>query len=170
MSATSQPVPTQSDVNEYIIRHLRSIGLPPISEITPRIYLGSFEAATDSVLLRKLGITHIINCAKDAIYDSGDVAQIRLELDDIPQENLFRVLEPSRMVMRRILTTDSDYKILVHCMAGISRSASVVIYYLMKLKGWTYDETFADVVKKRSVINPNEGFVATLKSTQKGGK
>lgn len=152
--------------NEFVIKHLRSLDLPAISEITPRIYLGSLEAAVDNDLLFKLGITHIINAAKDAVYHSGSVAQIRLDLDDIPQENLFRVLEPSRMVINRILLTDPDYKILVHCMAGVSRSASVVIYYLMKKHGWTYDQAFNEVVKKRHVINPNQGFVQTLRSTE----
>ena len=48
--------------------------------------------------------------------------------------------------------------VLVHCAAGVSRSASIVIAYLMRIKGWTYAEAFSYVKSKRFVICPNSGF------------
>lgn len=149
---------------DQVVEYFRRIGIPPITKITSNIYLGSIEAATDSSLLKELGITHIINAAKDAKYNSGKIKQIKLELDDVPEENLFRVLEPSRMVINRILVSGSDHKILVHCIAGISRSASVVIYHLMKSKNWSFDRAKEFVKSKRIVINPNAGFEKTLRS------
>jgi protein-tyrosine phosphatase len=45
----------------------------------------------------------------------------------------------------------------------MSRSASIIISYLMKSKNWKYDEAYSYVKQKRSLINPNSGFVTKLK-------
>ncbi|MFT4554018.1 MAG: protein-tyrosine phosphatase, partial [Chlamydiales bacterium] len=47
-------------------------------------------------------------------------------------------------------------KVYIHCKAGVGRSASVVIAYLMKVKGMDYDEAFHLVKSKRSQIKINE--------------
>ncbi|MCL4148508.1 UNVERIFIED_CONTAM: hypothetical protein GTU68_013577, partial [Idotea baltica] len=54
-------------------------------------------------------------------------------------------------------------RVLVHCNAGVSRSASVVIAYLMRQYCMTFDEAFRFVKHRRSFIRPNEGFVQQLK-------
>ena len=46
---------------------------------------------------------------------------------------------------------------------GISRSASVVISYLMFKNKWNYLKSFEFVKKKRNQIDPNSGFVEQLK-------
>jgi protein-tyrosine phosphatase len=64
--------------------------------------------------------------------------------------------------------------VLVHCMAGISRSVSFVIAYLMKFRGMKYDEALGFIRSRRSVVvsiliqaNPNSGFVTQLKRYRK---
>ena len=47
--------------------------------------------------------------------------------------------------------------------AGVSRSASLVIAYLMKENNWKYEESFKFVKSKRSKIFPNLGFTNQLK-------
>lgn len=49
-------------------------------------------------------------------------------------------------------------KILVHCVAGVSRSASMVIYYFMKKYNMSYDRAFYLIQSKRNIINPNTSF------------
>jgi protein-tyrosine phosphatase len=49
--------------------------------------------------------------------------------------------------------------VLVHCFAGVSRSASIIIAYLMKINGWTVEKSFNFVRDKRRVIGPNPGFM-----------
>src|SRR5207248_2076018 len=53
-------------------------------------------------------------------------------------------------------------KILIHCMAGVSRSVSVVVYYLMKKTGMGYNKAYDQVKNIRSVANPNNSFKAQL--------
>ena len=61
----------------------------------------------------------------------------------------------------------SKKNILVHCMAGVSRSASVVIYYFMKKYGLSYNRAEKMVKDKRSIINPNVCFKEQLLGYQK---
>ena len=56
----------------------------------------------------------------------------------------------------------SGKNILVHCMAGISRSVSLVTYYLMKKNYISYDKAFVLVKKKRTIANPNNSFKLQL--------
>lgn len=53
---------------------------------------------------------------------------------------------------------------LVHCQAGISRSASIVISYLMERFSMSYDEARKYLKARRPQIDPNDGFVKQLKS------
>lgn len=48
--------------------------------------------------------------------------------------------------------------VLVHCLAGVSRSASVVIAYVMKDLGITYAAARTHVCRARPIVDPNSGF------------
>jgi hypothetical protein len=53
-------------------------------------------------------------------------------------------------------------RVLVHCYAGVSRSVSAVIYYLMRTQGLSYEEALARIQTKRPEAFPNPGFVVAL--------
>lgn len=53
-------------------------------------------------------------------------------------------------------------KILVHCEAGISRSPTICMAYLMKTKKLRLDEAFDYIKQRRSLISPNFGFMGQL--------
>ena len=59
-----------------------------------------------------------------------------------------------------------DEKVFVHCLAGSSRSASIVIAYIMWSEKKTFTEAF-DIVKSKRFISPNEGFIEQLKMFEK---
>ena len=61
----------------------------------------------------------------------------------------------------------SGKNILIHCMAGVSRSASVLINYLMKKYDMEYDDAYKYLISKRSIVMPNESFKNQLKSIKK---
>jgi protein-tyrosine phosphatase len=48
--------------------------------------------------------------------------------------------------------------VLVHCRAGISRSATIVVAYVMKKNNWSAERALEYVASKRSQIDPNRGF------------
>ena len=65
------------------------------------------------------------------------------------------------------LKKSEDTVVLVHCQAGMSRSATILASYLMKLKGLTSDEALTLLKSKRSKVSPNGGFLLQLKSYEK---
>ena len=58
---------------------------------------------------------------------------------------------------------EQNRTILVHCAAGVSRSASFVIAYLMGKKNMSFDEAFEHTKERRKIIRPNSGFLEQLK-------
>ena len=60
------------------------------------------------------------------------------------------------------LVVSDKQNILIHCMAGVSRSVSLVIYYLMKKYHMTFDKAFETVRNVRNISNPNESFKSQL--------
>jgi protein-tyrosine phosphatase len=56
--------------------------------------------------------------------------------------------------------------VLVHCQYGVSRSASVVIAYLMKKNKFSFERAMWEVAEKR-MVKPNSGFIRQLKNYEK---
>jgi hypothetical protein len=54
--------------------------------------------------------------------------------------------------------------ILVHCFAGVSRSSTLVISYLMREKNLSVDEALAAVRQCRPFADPNKGFIKQLRN------
>lgn len=48
--------------------------------------------------------------------------------------------------------------VIVHCYAGVSRSATCVIAYMMAVHGMSFFEALSYVRSRRHIINPNIGF------------
>ena len=78
-----------------------------------------------------------------------------IELEDDDEEDIFPHFEPSHKFIDQFIDKNN---ILVHCQAGISRSASIVISYVMKLKKMEFQDALKFVRSKRYQIAPNQGF------------
>ena len=52
--------------------------------------------------------------------------------------------------------------VLVHCGAGVSRSASLCIAYLMRRNAWNAAKARKHCQQRRSLVNPNDGFWRSL--------
>ena len=61
----------------------------------------------------------------------------------------------------------SGGSILVHCQAGISRSATICLAYLISRKHFRLDEAYEFVKKRRAVISPNFNFMGQLLNWEK---
>jgi len=56
-----------------------------------------------------------------------------------------------------------DRQTLVHCFAGISRSATAVAWYLVRYRGMTWDEALATIERVRPIVRPYVSFEVVLR-------
>ena len=131
-----------------------------INKINEKIYLGGIDGAREINYLKQEGITHILSLAGKIFsinYEKGTFITKIIEIMDFTNENIFKYFKEC------IQFIENSKKIYIHCMAGVSRSASIVIAYLMYKEHKKYFQIYSEVKKKRSIIIPNFGFVFQLK-------
>jgi predicted protein tyrosine phosphatase len=133
-----------------------------IVEITDCLYLGSLFA-THPDNIRQHKIKHIISLGAQPC--AGQVSSLFFDVsDNVHSVPVFQtlVLPSSYQFIHECI--DRGENVLVHCVAGKSRSATVVIYYLMKRFGMSFDEAYRHVQSVRPVIGLNHGFWEMLRS------
>ena len=126
--------------------------------IIDKIYLGDSIAAENETYLKEYNISHVINCAEELTSVYKDLKFLELSLYDGSLQNLF----PKFEIAYKYIKKHQNNNILIHCAAGVSRSASLVIFYLMKEKGWDLKTSLNYTREKRPVVDPNEGFLEQL--------
>ncbi len=128
-----------------------------MSKVTPQLYIGSVFEAKNKDFLKSKHITHIVNATYEIKnFFPQDFVYLKLNLLDIPMQSLYTALEPAYKFITNAMGKGGV--VLVHCQAGVSRSSSVVIYYLMKSKGWDYDTALKYLRSVHSKAFPNIGF------------
>ena len=128
-----------------------------VDQITNKIFLGNEEGAKNIEQLKFRGISHILICGVDLIkFYPEEFIYYTIEIEDSPDENILKHFSKTLKFIQ------SAKKIYVHCWAGVSRSASFVIAYLIWQKKISFEQAFEEVKLKRNCINPNEGFIKQL--------
>ncbi|GLC37087.1 hypothetical protein PLESTB_001393100 [Pleodorina starrii] len=137
------------------------------SEVSPGLFLSGDYVAKNRETLRQAGVTHVLNCVGFICkeYFKDELMYKTLYLQDTPAEDILCVLYDCLDYIDGAL--QSGGRILVHCSQGVSRSATLVIAYMMWRSGKPYDEVFAAVKAVRGVANPNIGFTCQLLQWQK---
>jgi len=136
------------------------------SEILPfQLYLGDHYHAEDPLVIQNLKITHIINATNscEAKFLNKGVLYLRLGVEDLETEDLSKHFSKAYEFLTEALSSDKN-RVLVHCARGISRSATIVIMFIMKSMKISYDEALSFVKKHREVVCPNEGFEQQLRA------
>jgi atypical dual specificity phosphatase len=136
---------------------------PQASEILPRLYLTDMYTATNPITLSRLGITHVVSVVKDMWYRyPAHIRHMCLPIHDLPTSNIGGYLDSCVAWIKLALETDENARVMVHCMWGMSRSASVVLAYMMATHGMTLLQSLTHAKGKRRVVRPNRGFLGQL--------
>lgn len=131
--------------------------------IDNRLYLGPGFAATDEMMLKEDHITHVLNVATELETQSfTGIEVLHLKLWDSPQQEL--PFEQVAAFMAKSLAGGG--RCLVHCNAGQSRSASIVIFFLMKHGDCSLDDAYHFVKARKPDIGPNYGFYEQLQQAE----
>lgn len=133
-----------------------------MSQITRKIYLGNKYNAKSKEWLSEHNITHIVNCSSTIKNYHPDLfIYHNMNMDDHDNQSLFPYVDNAYEFIHNAIINGGI--VFIHCFAGISRSSSTLIYYLMKKYNISYDRAYYFVKSRRSIIRPNEGFVKQLK-------
>ncbi len=131
------------------------------SNIDGMVFLGDIESATHSPTLSSLQIKRVITLdIRPLDKYQKDINYLFIKANDFQNEDLLSHFEECyQFINDGLLKGD---KVLVHCVAGVSRSATIVISYIMIKNSMTFEEAFDLVKKKRDFIEPNPGFKRQL--------
>ncbi len=158
----------------------------PITYIIPNLYIGDKYNACDADQLRKLKITHIVNCAKglpdkfhdrrtplppSARDDELSFLYHRCELVDSSREDIGACFKATFSFIDEALenkdANNQSNTVFIHCCLGKSRAPSVCIAYIMFKYKWSLEKAFRFVCKQRPIAAPNSGFLKALLTLEK---
>lgn len=133
------------------------------SEINANLWLGNERDAHDWELLKQIGITHILNVTTDVpnyFEQKRKLTYHRLRASDNHGQDLLQFFEEAHDFIEHARSEGG--RILVHCWAGVSRSATIVVSYVMRSSGCSPSEALEFVRKKRNIVAPNFNFMGQL--------
>eukprot|EP00742_Colponemidia_sp_Colp-10_P009058 GILJ01009849.1.p1 GENE.GILJ01009849.1~~GILJ01009849.1.p1 ORF type:complete len:333 (-),score=55.35 GILJ01009849.1:223-1221(-) len=132
------------------------------SLIMDGLYLSDMNVAINRTILTEYKITHIV------VVASGirprfpkEITYLLIDIEDTDEADIFQHFEHTARFIDSARAAGGTC--LVHCRAGISRSASVVIAYLMQLNRLPFETALKTVATRRRIVCPNLGFREQLK-------
>ncbi|KAF8768476.1 Dual specificity protein phosphatase 22 like protein [Argiope bruennichi] len=132
-----------------------------MNKVLPGLYLGSFRDGKDSEQLRNNDITHIVSIHDTAKEVVEDKKYLCIRVPDSPEENLSKYFSKCNDFIHDARLSGGN--VLVHCLAGVSRSATIAAAYIMSVTTLTCKDALKVVRGARKIANPNYGFHSQLK-------
>jgi hypothetical protein len=136
-------------------------------EIIPRLWLGNARSSVDDDFIRRNHVEVVFNCTKNLSFSPIIPTKYRIPVDDNLKEDEIRNMELwAGEIAYRIL---SEYKqgkvILVHCAAGMQRSAASVAFVLIALYQFHYLDAIHFIKEKRPIaFHPQANFERAIQS------
>ncbi|XP_029533141.1 dual specificity protein phosphatase 10 [Oncorhynchus nerka] len=134
-----------------------------LTPILPFLYLGNEHDAQDAHTLKRYNISFVLNVTTHLPlyhYDTGLFSYKRLPATDSNKQNLRQYFEEAFEFIEEAQQAGTG--LLIHCQAGVSRSATIVIAYLMKHTWMTMTDAYKFVKTRRPIISPNLNFMGQL--------
>lgn len=131
------------------------------SLIINNIYLGNIYDAYDINTLKNLEINNVLSAVIgfNDIYDSS-INHLSLNLIDNETQNIIHYFDISNHFIDNII--QKKQKILIHCIAGRSRSATLLIAYLIYKYKYSVNDAIKLLKEKRNIVEPNQNFINQL--------
>ncbi|KAH1112267.1 hypothetical protein GLYMA_04G200300v4 [Glycine max] len=135
------------------------------SAVTNSLFIGGALAARSTYTLQRLGITHILCLC------TNEIGQSDSQFPDLFTYKNFSVCDDEDSNISSIFEEACDFidyveqaghSVLVHCFEGKSRSATLVLAYLMLRKKFTLLEAWNALKRVHRRSQPNDGFAKIL--------
>lgn len=141
--------------------------LMPVNEVWPNLYIGNVAVAQNRKKLHNIGITHVLNAAHSKQGSIGDQSfygttcvYFGIPAEDSDNFDLSQYFKSAADFIHKALK-NQDGKVLVHCIMGMSRSATLVLAYMMLRQRLSLRDALRQVVQKRAIY-PNRNFLSHL--------
>lgn len=132
-----------------------------------RLFIGNLPSAQDASTRAQHGITHVLSVctitelsAEATSFEVGGAHHHLIEIEDNEYDDLLIHLPSACSYIQGAL--DAGGRVLVHCVMGVSRSATVLVAFLMKTRGMGIAEALGHVRTRRPQVHPNYGFIKQL--------
>ncbi|NWW86209.1 DS13B phosphatase, partial [Rhynochetos jubatus] len=163
---SSAETPTLDELRRLL--WTRTCPMGHVDEVWPNLYVGDLYVARDKAQLSRMGISHVVNAAAGRFrIDTGPkfykdllVDYYGVEAEDNPNFDLSIYFHPVARYIRAALNSPRG-KVLVHCAMGISRSATLVLAFLMICEDMSLADAIRTVRSHRGIC-PNSGFLKQL--------
>uniref|UniRef100_H2Z577 protein-tyrosine-phosphatase n=1 Tax=Ciona savignyi TaxID=51511 RepID=H2Z577_CIOSA len=132
------------------------------TSIFPHLFLGSQNDVSDQEIMKGNKISNVLNvsctCARPQNIDDDHFR--RISVRDNYQEKISPHLDEAVAFIESVRAKNE--RVLVHCLAGVSRSATVAIAYVMYYLRLSSEDAYRFVKEKRPTISPNFNFLGQL--------
>ncbi|TPP44034.1 Dual specificity phosphatase, catalytic domain family protein [Leishmania donovani] len=140
----------------------------PMSDITSLLAVGSWKDASNPELLKAHNIRYVLNVAKELIpteeakmiAQNNDIVSEWIPMSDSHTQDVSEHLIKAFRFIERARSEHS--RVLVHCRRGISRSAAIIVAYLMASEHRSYEDALKFVTERRSCVSLNLAFQERL--------
>lgn len=138
----------------------------PAKQIVKNLWIGSEGDSRSGSFFARHNIRLIVNAtANIPVRAPPEVVSYRVPVDDHPSENDTMLQHLPLVVVAMDEVLKYNQGVLVHCRAGMQRSAAVVAGYLMWKRGLTADQAFEFINKrKHETFYPVPTFEAALRA------
>ncbi|KAH8278801.1 hypothetical protein KR018_009757, partial [Drosophila ironensis] len=137
---------------------------PGLSRLTPSLILCG-AAAVVPAYMDKLGVSCVINVAPELpdtpLSSTKSPVYLRINAQDRSEVDLSQHFDEVADLIEEVRLSGGCT--LIHCVAGVSRSASLCLAYLMKHAGMSLREAYKHVQSIRPQVRPNSGFFQQLR-------
>lgn len=136
------------------------------SRVLPGLYIGNIHAANDQAFMLNKRINGIIDLANapQQVKFSRSIRVYKINIDDNATANIKPWLKHTYNFIEEHM--DKNQSVLIFCRAGVSRSATIIIHYLMRRYNISYYDAYRFLKAKRPHVQPNEGFVRQLQDVE----
>ncbi len=124
------------------------------SQILDGLWIGNVYSSQDQHFLRENNISVIINCTVDVPNLYNHIKYYRVSLNDSGKKK--DIDKMTKYLPKVVPFLHQEYfknkkNVLVHCHAGVQRSATVVCAYLTKSTGANLSDVMKFIIKKRPI-------------------
>lgn len=136
------------------------------NEIIPNLFLGDITASQSRDFIKSMNINVVVNCSKNISFLKDEkYKKIRVPVhDNLKEEEISNMTKWSASIVRQIWDEYSKGStILVHCHAGMQRSAAVVAMFLIFYQRYTHKEAIEYIQKRRPIaFQPRPNFYKSI--------